>query len=216
MKAFSLGVGSGVQNIWRRYERQLERRPVLTQMTTSCLLWATGDALAQRLVERRKLHEMDARRVAATAVFGACFMGPVGHFWYSGLDATVARFLTPGTAAFIGTKILADTLIMGPAYVILFYAWGCAAIDGSGVEGFKKKITQDFIPTYTAELAIWPLFQALNFSRVPVEHQLLAVNAMTLLDAAFLSWARNQEDWVATATAKFKAWQGGNAKPAAA
>ncbi len=39
-------------------------------------------------------------------------------------------------------KLIADTLIMGPLYVVAFYAWGCALIDGSGVEGFKKKITQ--------------------------------------------------------------------------
>lgn len=37
--------------------------------------------------------------------------------------------------------------------------------------------------------------QAFNFTRIPVEHQLLAVNCMTLLDASFLSWARNQDDW---------------------
>jgi protein Mpv17 len=30
---------------------------------------------------------------------------------------------------------------------------------------------------------------------VPLAHQLLAVNFMTLLDAAFMSWARTQDDW---------------------
>lgn len=39
-------------------------------------------------------------------------------------------------------KLIADTAIMGPLYVVAFYAWGCALIDGSGVEGFKKKITK--------------------------------------------------------------------------
>ncbi len=34
--------------------------------------------------------------------------------------------------------------------------------------------------------------QAFNFTRIPVEHQLLAVNGMTLIDACFLSWARSQ------------------------
>lgn len=39
------------------------------------------------------------------------------------------------------------------------------------------------------------LLQTFNFVRVPVEHQLLAVNFMTLVDASFLSWARGQESW---------------------
>eukprot|EP00983_Pelagomonas_calceolata_P040777 1137770-Pelagomonas_calceolata.AAC.20 len=37
--------------------------------------------------------------------------------------------------------------------------------------------------------------QTFNFVKVPVQHQLLAVNFMTLVDASFLSWARNQENW---------------------
>jgi hypothetical protein len=33
--------------------------------------------------------------------------------------------------------------------------------------------------------------------QVPLAHQLLAVNFMTLLDAAFMSWARTQDNWSA-------------------
>ena len=33
------------------------------------------------------------------------------------------------------------------------------------------QISSDFVPTYLAELAFWPAFQALNFWRVPVRHQ---------------------------------------------
>jgi hypothetical protein len=36
---------------------------------------------------------------------------------------------------------------------------------------------------------------------VPLAHQLLAVNFMTLMDAAFMSWARTQDDWAAGAMA---------------
>jgi hypothetical protein len=52
------------------------------------------------------------------------------------------------------------------------------------------------VPTYAAELAFWPLVQTANFSYVPVRHQLLAVNTFSLLDAAFISWAGNQKDWL--------------------
>jgi protein Mpv17 len=94
----------------------------------------------------------------------------------------------PKTPAFLVAKILVDSFVFGPIYLLAFYAWGSALIDRTGVEGFKAKITQDFVPTMCAELAIWPLFQAFNFSVVPVQHQLLAVNAASLVDATFLSW----------------------------
>lgn len=53
----------------------------------------------------------------------------------------------------------------------------------------------DFLSTYSAELVFWPAVQTLNFSKVPVRHQLLVVNTFSLLDAAFISWVGHQEDW---------------------
>lgn len=167
MKGVSLN--ARMHRIWGAYERQLSRRPVLTQMATSCLLWGCGDVLAQRyahaellrseiqhpvqpglprsflpyrVVERRRLEELDSRRVVCTAAFGAAFMGPVGHFWYQQLDVVCAKLLATGSPAFLAAKVIADTAIMGPLYVVAFYAWGCALIDGTGMEGFKKKISQ--------------------------------------------------------------------------
>lgn len=134
-------------------------------------------------------------------------MGPIGHVWYQGLDYHCGRWFPAGTKRFTAAKVVLDSAVLGPIYILAFYAWGAALIDGTGVEGFKEKITKDFIPTYCAEMLIWPGFQTLNFTKVPVAHQLLAVNVMSLLDASFLSWARSQEDWVDTAMTALKVKQ---------
>ena len=52
----------------------------------------------------------------------------------------------------------------------------------------KQKLRNDFWSAYLAELAFWPAFQAVNFWKVPVRHQLLAVNLACLVDATFLCW----------------------------
>lgn len=96
-------------NPLQAYERQLEKRPVPIQMTTSlllassgellshahcahppraslllfCMQWGLGDVVAQKVAEGRR--DLDNRRVALTAIYGMGFMGPVGHFWYLGL-----------------------------------------------------------------------------------------------------------------------------------
>ena len=119
-----------------------------------------------------------------------------GHFWYLALDENCLKIASAGSARFLATKVAIDSLVLGPLYVLAFYAFGSIAIDMSGWEGLKKKVQQDFLATYIAELAIWPAFQLCNFARIPVRHQLLAVNSMTLVDATFLSWARSQDDWV--------------------
>ena len=57
------------------------------------------------------------------------------------------------------------------------------------LQDVKKKMQADFVSTYLAELAFWPAFQALNFAKIPVRHQLLAVNVACLFDATFLCWS---------------------------
>ena len=57
-----------------------------------------------------------------------------------------------------------------------------------GVQDVKEKCRRDFLSAYAAELVFWPAFQAVNFWKVPVRHQLLAVNMACLLDATFLCW----------------------------
>ena len=58
----------------------------------------------------------------------------------------------------------------------------------STVQDVKDKCKRDFLSAYAAELVFWPAFQAVNFWKVPVRHQLLAVNTACLLDATFLCW----------------------------
>lgn len=209
--------------IWSAYERQLQRRPVLTQMTTSALLWGMGDLMAQRLehYERIHYHRADAnrptgttcplpeaaaavtaacddtptdwRRALWTAAYGAAFVGPVGHYWYIGIDKACARIFAPGSPQFIALKVFLDTALMGPFYVSTFFGYGCAFIDGGGMEEFKRKMQTDFVSTLALEVSVWPFIQSVNFWKVPVKHQLLVVNSATVIDAAFMSWARNQE-----------------------
>jgi hypothetical protein len=49
MQPRSLAAGGPFRRLWSAYERQLQRHPISTQMTTSFLLWGVGDVLAQRL-----------------------------------------------------------------------------------------------------------------------------------------------------------------------
>jgi protein Mpv17 len=230
--------GNPFKQLWSAYERQLEKRPVLTQMTTSAVLWSTGDLIAQSLEFREQRQSQlrprngegssstiaavpgpkpcaselpaanasaeeplsfDARRAILTGLFGATFVGPVGHFWYMNLDKLCNRLIPAGGPAFIGTKVLIDTVAMGPFYVAAFFAWGCALMDDTGMAGFHRKMQVDFVPTLAAEMSFWPLIQAVNFSIVPLKHQLLVVNTMTIVDACFMSWARNQDDWLSKA-----------------
>lgn len=153
-------LGNGLKQLWSAYERQLERHPIPTQMTTSFLLWGSGDLIAQRIEHHQQRQELllkqqqrqqqgkkqkavagpppgssavgggssssssssgdaeyDMRRAFFTALFGATFVGPVGHFWYQAIDRWCKVLVPKGGPAFIAAKVLLDTAAMGPFYV---------------------------------------------------------------------------------------------------
>ncbi len=97
------------------------------------------------------------------------------------------RLALKSLAANVGLKVIADTLVFGPVHVIAFFAF-MEVVEGRGLAGAVRKVKDDFWSTFVVELAFWPAFQAINFWRVPVEHQLLAVNAACILDCTFLCW----------------------------
>jgi len=123
--------------------------------------------------------------------------GPLGHVWYGFLDRTVGRYLARGTITYILTKVAVDEAVFGPLHVLGFFTFMTKA-EGGSWKDVEQKIRRDFLSTYVAELLIWPAVQTFNFAKVPVRHQLLFVNSASLIDATFLCWVKNQEDWLAT------------------
>mmetsp|Transcript_5020 Transcript_5020/g.10870 ORF Transcript_5020/g.10870 Transcript_5020/m.10870 type:complete len:244 (-) Transcript_5020:910-1641(-) len=176
------------RRLWRSYEVQLRRRPLLTNAATSAGLWAVGDVLAQRV---QRCPQMDSRRAVLTGAFGGAIVGPLGQAWYTWLDRMAHAIGAPGTLKFVLAKLAADNLIWTSFYIGLFMAFASVAIEQTGVSGACQKLQHEFLPTYAAEAIMWPPIMALVFSRVPVTHQLLAVNITTVFDVAFLSWVNS-------------------------
>jgi protein Mpv17 len=51
---------------------KLAARPVLTQSVTSAVLFATGDAMAQQLVEKKGIQGHELARTGRMAFYGGC------------------------------------------------------------------------------------------------------------------------------------------------
>lgn len=209
------GVLGRLRGAWGWYQVKLAQHPVRTQMITSGILWATGDYAAQsisRSIERRRASETpveennnkkkakeeeatDWKRVALASSFGVGFVGPVGHLWYEGLERFVIHGLKlrPNSLRFIATKVACDCLLFGPIHLLAFFTY-MGLMSGRPWEEVKHDVERDFIPTYMTEGLGWGFVQVANFRLVPVRHQLLFVNVFCLIDSAFLSWVKHQDD----------------------
>lgn len=194
-----------VRQAWRAYESRLQSHPVATQVVTSASLWGFGDIAAQAVGGTGK--EFDQRRCFWTAMFGAAFIGPVGHHWYLGLEKFCCRAFKKGSTRFLIGKVFLDSAILGPIYVAAYFGFSFMILQRGRWDDFKKRMERDFLPTVAAELVFWPAFQVWNFVKVPVKHQLLAVNMMCVVDAAFLSWAGHHNNWLEAVAAKVASLQ---------
>ncbi|KAG5540678.1 hypothetical protein RHGRI_020791 [Rhododendron griersonianum] len=147
-----------------------------------------------RVDEDEKL-KINWRRVATTSLFGFGFVGPVGHFWYEGLDQVMKSrlHLQPKSMRFVASKVALDGIIFGPLDLLVFFSY-MGFSSGKSATQVKEDVKRDFIPAFVLEGGIWPLLQVANFRFVPVRYQLLYVNLFCLLDSCFLSWVEQQQD----------------------
>ncbi|XP_048321055.1 uncharacterized protein LOC107431790 isoform X2 [Ziziphus jujuba] len=192
--------------LWKWYQNCLAYHPVKTQVISSGFLWGVGDITAQYITHstaKKRLQISDAdkdfkidwKRAAITSSFGFGFVGPIGHFWYEGLDKFIRLKLQlqPKSARFIAAKVALDGLIFGPFDLLAFFSYMGFAT-GKSVDEVKEGLKRDFLPALVLEGGVWPIVQVANFRYVPVRYQLLYVNIFCLLDSAFLSWVEQQKD----------------------
>jgi protein Mpv17 len=182
-----VSLGWGVQCDFNTFERiEPQRRSALTRRRR--LRRALGDVAAQKL----EGGTFQLRRFVLTTAYGGLFNGTVGHLWYIKLDSVARRLAVPGTARFVATKVAGDTVLFGPVHVGAFFSFSTLA-EGGNLAAVSAKLQRDLIPSLAAEVTFWPAVQAANFSLVPLKYQLLVVNAFTIVDAAFMSWAQHKD-----------------------
>lgn len=199
-------------NAWKWYQRCMSLHPVKTQVISSGILWGVGDITAQSITHssaRKRLQISDAgqdfkidwKRTAITSMFGFGFVGPVGHFWYEGLDRFIRLrlLLQPASVRFVASKVAMDSLIFGPFELFVFFSH-MGFSTGKNASQVKEDLKRDFLPALIVESGAWPFVQVVNFRYVPVRYQLLYVNLFCLLDSIFLSWMEQQKD------ASWKQW----------
>ncbi|GFQ07955.1 pxmp2/4 family protein 2 [Phtheirospermum japonicum] len=209
--------------LWKWYQNCLGTHPIKTQVISSGFIWGFGDIAAQTVthstaksyhhqithvrnfsllfplffvdLDEDKELQINWRRVATTGLFGLGFVGPIGHFWYEGLDRVIRSRLKlrPNSFRFVSTKVAVDSIIFGPLDLLLFFTY-MGFSSGKTAAQVKEDVKRDFLPALILEGGVWPIVQVANFRFVPVRYQLLYVNFFCLLDSCFLSWLEQQED----------------------
>ncbi|XXQ32890.1 Mpv17 / PMP22 family [Plasmodiophora brassicae] len=159
--------------------------PLVADVVASGLLWAIGDVVAQKLDVQSD--GIDSRRLARQAVFGAFILAPLARSWYLLLSVMLPEASLPSTIA----KVALDQTIWAVTILSLMYV-SLSVMQGAGVQHGLSVVRARIRDTMKANWCVWPLVQAVNLTFVPVRHQLLIVNLVSIPWSAYLSIKANR------------------------
>ncbi|KAF7587919.1 Protein required for ethanol metabolism [Aspergillus hancockii] len=157
----------------RWYQSKLAKQPILTASVTSAVLFGSGDVLAQQVVDRKGFEKHDFARTGRMALYGGAIFGPAATTWYGFLQRNV---VLKNSKATIVARVAADQCLFTPTHLTCFLT-SMAIMEGSDP---IEKWRNSFLPSYKANLTIWPLVQGVNFAIVPLEYRVLVVNLVSL------------------------------------
>lgn len=194
-----------MMNPWRvmtaAYSLSLEKRPLLTEMTTSGCLWCFGDLATQFLEQKRQQANnnnrkqeggIDWKRTLHQTVYASIIWGPFAHKWYHLLDH-VARAMvgtSKNPAHLVAAKLALEIICLHPVSLLAYFSI-VGKMGGESLSTIQKQLRSDYWPTLMLEIALWTPLDTLNFSLVPVRHQLLVVNCGCFVESVGLSFIKN-------------------------
>ncbi|CCH57920.1 hypothetical protein TBLA_0A01200 [Henningerozyma blattae CBS 6284] len=187
--------------VWTAYQQSLATKPFITNAWTTSGLFAAGDCLAQALGQAQekpldkkppvqspistdsKLIPLrwDWQRTCRAGLYGTLF-SPLGTWWYG----VLARITWSSGWRTLTVRVAVDQLMFAPFGVCLYYSV-MALLEGHGIHGAMGRVHVRAWNTLKANWSIWPLFQAVNLSMVPLQNRLLTANLVALCWNAYLS-----------------------------
>jgi len=178
-----------MSRIWRAYTKFVDKFPWGSQILQTGVLCASGDVIAQVLVERKKLEEFEISRVGRFFLMGSCVVAPCIRSWYLVLERIVK--IQGSRAAF--SKMVLDQAFFAPCFLVVFVT-AASTLQGLSVQDIKKNLDANYVDIVLTNWKIWPATQLLNFYLTPVQHRILVVNIVALFWNTYLAVKTNVDN----------------------
>lgn len=169
-----------------------------TNAVTTGSLFGIGDVSAQFLFptadmastnrKKKERNSYDFARTARAVIYGSMIFSFIGDKWYKFLNFKVVLPIKPKYSWFNQLyRVTVDQLLFAPLGLPFYF--GCmTAMEGKSMKYAKEKIKEQWWDTLKTNWLVWPAFQLFNFSLVPIQHRLLAVNVVAIFWNTFLSY----------------------------
>lgn len=170
----------------QRYNAALETQPVLTKMAMTAGIVGTGDVMTQMFIEKRRLSDLDWKRLARMSALGAFLIGPVLHHWYGYLY----RIMPGSDMSTVIKRVALDQFTFAPVFTATFFT-AIFTLEGR-LDELPKHFEDNYIPALKVNWMMWIPAQVINFSFIPPQHAVLFANFVALFWNSYLSWSSHQ------------------------
>ncbi|KZC05148.1 Protein Mpv17 [Dufourea novaeangliae] len=172
-----------MRGVLKLYKKLLTKYPLRVQAIQAGTLMALGDQIAQNLVERKRIQDLDLVRTAQFASIGFFIAGPVTRTWYEILDKHIGS--KGGTVVF--KKVCYDQLLFAPTFLLVLLS-AIGFLQGNDIQNLKVKLGNEYTDILKSNYKIWPMVQLLNFYYIPLQYQVLIVQSVALLWNTYISY----------------------------
>ncbi|CAN6652110.1 protein Sym1p [Trichomonascus vanleenenianus] len=171
-------------SFFRWYNSKLVSNPLTTNAISTATLFGLGDVIAQTITIQKSAKDLsfDYARTARACTYGGIIFAPIVTRWYP----LISKIKSPNPVVQGIKRATVDQLVFAPLGIPLYFT--CIGImEGRSAEGVVEHVKANWLSTLLVNWTVWPAFQLLNFTYVPLNYRLLAVNLVSIAWNAFLS-----------------------------
>jgi len=153
---------------------------------TTATLHAGGDVIAQKFIEKKE--RLEWLRTGRFFLIGLAWDGPLLSWWYR----VLSRALPSASKSTTILKVALDQGVFIPGMLGSFLILN-GALRGMDANDIKNLLHRDYVHLLLANYQLWPLAMTFNFYMMPLKHQVLFTNSISLAWNTYLSWKANKQ-----------------------
>jgi len=152
-------------------------------------LMATGDVIAQTVIDKKSFNAIEWTRVGRFAFIGATLIAPSIRVWYLSLERMTGSAITIKATV---SKLALDQVCFAPIFQIPVLTY-IGILQGHKLTDIKTKVENEWADIVLTGWKIWPAAQVINFYFVPFLIRPLFAACVALIWNTFLAWKANSD-----------------------
>ena len=148
---------------------------------------AAGDLIAQTVISHKE--KVDIKECARYFLVGAVYIAPVCRTWYMALDKIVGT-----RVPYFGLKKMAiDQICFAPPFMASVVSL-LRLSNGENLDQVWNSLKRDYLRLLIGNYKLWPMVQTINFYYVPINYQVIVVNATSLVWNTYIAYVTEQKE----------------------